>query len=785
MSLLRERLRLVIRGMVQGVGFRPFVYRLATRMKLSGWVQNSAGGVWVEAEGPHADLESFLLGIEQEKPPRAFIHSLEPSFLMSVGYQNFEIRPSAEGEKTALVMPDIATCSDCINDIFDPKGSRYGYPFTNCTNCGPRFSIIEALPYDRKNTAMKYFSMCAKCQDEYDDPENRRFHAEPNACPACGPHLELWNSDGDRLNSFYQGFEEAVDAIEYGKIVAVKGLGGFHLVVNATHEDSVRRLRERKHREGKPFALMFPDVNSVREECELSPLEERLLVSPEAPIVLLRRKRLNSRTAVVPSVAPNNPYLGVMLPYTPLHHLILRELRVPIVATSGNLAEEPIVTDEKEALHRLKGIADLFLVHNRPIIRHVDDSIVRVMMGRELVLRRARGFAPLPVLTKEHSSAILAVGAQLKNTIAQSVGNRVFVSQHIGDLENEKAFSAFKRTIDSFRRLYDLKPATIGCDLHPNYNSTQFAEQSNLSLIRIQHHYAHILSCMAENELEAPVFGVAWDGTGLGTDGTIWGGEFLRINEDSFERIGHLRNFRLPGSELAVKEPRRSAIGLLYELLGEEMFERKDFLPFTTFTPAELGVLKKMLEKQINTPIASSAGRLFDAVSSIIGLCHQTRFEGQAATELEFALEGVETDEMYTFRQVNLKVLRSANKFSSKRFSGGHVLDWGPTVFEILKDVQKGVSKSIISAKFHNTAVEMIVEMASSAGLENVVLSGGCFQNKYLLERSITRLRETGFNPVWHQRIPPNDGGIALGQIMGAYRMLKQNESLTDPAKGS
>ena len=496
---LSGRLKLTVRGAVQGVGFRPFIYRLATGAGLAGWVNNSPQGVFIEVEGPRPALETFLLRLESERPPRSSIQSLEASWLDPVGYAAFEIRQSeVGGAKTALVLPDIATCPDCLAEIFDPHNRRYGYPFTNCTNCGPRFSIIESLPYDRANTSMKRFLMCPQCQAEYNDPLDRRFHAQPNACPACGPQLELWDRKGKPLPAPARGAPPvaseasreallaAAEAIRQGQIVAVKGLGGFHLMVAAHNDEAVRRLRELKHREEKPFALMFPSLPAVKAACEVSPLEERLLRSPEAPIVLLRlhASRITHHvSALSSSLAPGNPNLGVMLPYTPLHHLLMSALGFPVVATSGNLSDEPICTDEHEALERLGGIADLFLVHNRPIVRHVDDSIARVMMGRELVLRRARGYAPLPIQLPPSighrpwaiGDSVLAVGAHLKNTVALSVGRQVFISQHIGDLETAQSFDAFRRVIADFQNLYESQPAIIAADAHPDYLSTKYA----------------------------------------------------------------------------------------------------------------------------------------------------------------------------------------------------------------------------------------------------------------------------------------------------------------------
>jgi hydrogenase maturation protein HypF len=744
------RIRLVIRGAVQGVGFRPFIYRLATELGLKGWVLNSAQGVFIEVEGLPETLQQFVRRVESDKPPRAFIQSLEQSILDPVGYTTFEIRHSEEsGEKVALILPDIATCPDCLREIFDPADRRYLYPFTNCTNCGPRYSIIEALPYDRPNTTMKAFTMCPKCREEFENPADRRFHAQPNACPECGPHLELWDEQGHCLARHHEALLRAAEAIREGCIVAVKGLGGFHLMVDARSDSAVRRLRERKRREEKPFALMYPSMEQVMAHCHVNEAEARLLRSPESPIVLMRRK---TEETVAPAVAPNNPYLGVMLPYTPLHHLLMHELGFPVVATSGNLSDEPICTDEREALNRLAGIADLFLVHNRPIARHVDDSVVRVLLGRELVLRRARGYAPLPVLVKQPLPPLLAVGAHLKNTVALSVGNQVFISQHIGDLETPQALEAFHRVIADVKELWEHQPQAVACDMHPDYLSTQAAYKMGIPVVPVQHHVAHILSCMAENELEPPVLGISWDGTGYGTDGTIWGGEFLLIHEGGWQRVAHLRPFRLPGGDRAIKEPRRSALGVLYERYGEQAFQ----MLRSIFTEHERIALLQMLLRGINAPVTTSAGRLFDAVASLVGLRHTVNFEGQAAMELEFQVHGVTSDESYPF----------AVDHSSS--DAPVILDWRPMLPELLLDVAAGVPVGWISVRFHNMLVEMMVAVAKRAGVECVALSGGCFQNAYLTERAVQRLREEGFRPYWHQRVPPNDGGIALGQIVAA-----------------
>jgi hydrogenase maturation protein HypF len=747
----RRRLRLVIRGAVQGVGFRPFVFRLAEELRLDGWVINSAQGVFVEVEGPPPVLETFLARVRFDPPPRASIQSLEQSILDPVGYTGFEIRKSDDtGDKTVAVLPDIATCAECVREIFDAGNRRHRYPFTNCTNCGPRFSIIEALPYDRTNTTMKAFEMCPECLREYEDPRNRRFHAQPNACPACGPRLELWDTAGSAVASREEALRRAADAVRGGSILALKGLGGFHLVVDARDDAAVRRLRERKRRDEKPLALMYPSLERLRRDCVVSSAEQGILLSPEAPIVLLEARRAS---AIAPSVAPGNPNIGAMLPYTPLHHLLLRELGFPVVATSGNLSEEPICTSETEALARLGSIADLFLVHDRPIARHVDDSVVRVVAGRRLVLRRARGYAPLPIVLRGAGAkrTTLAVGAHLKNAVALAVGRDVIVSQHIGDMSTEAAFGAFEKITGDLERLYDAAPDRVVCDAHPDYRTTRFAESISPRPRKIQHHIAHVFSCMAENEIEPPVFGVSWDGTGYGTDGTVWGGEFFRVTASAVERAGHLRTFLLPGGEQAVREPRRSAIGVLYEIMGEAAFRLDKLPPILAFSNQERRILLAVLGKEINSPRTSSAGRLFDAVSSILGVRQITNHEGQAAMELEFALAGVETDEDYPFDLM--------------RKDGLVIADWESAVRAILSDLGAGLPVGSISAKFHNTLARVIVKTALESGERRVVLTGGCFQNRYLTEKTVSRLEGAGLLPYWHQRIPPNDGGIALGEI--------------------
>jgi len=767
-----ERRRLLIQGAVQGVGFRPFVYRLAAEMGIWGWVSNSAQGVLIEAEATGSQLDAFQAQVEAQKPPHSLIQRIVVEAIPTTGETTFEIRESnTGGKRSTIILPDLGTCPDCLREIFDPANRRHRYPFTNCTHCGPRYSIIESLPYDRPNTTMRTFVMCEQCRAEYENPLDRRFHAQPNACPDCGPQLSLWDSSGRETAVRDEALLAAAEAIRGGKVVALKGIGGFQLLVDARNPGAVLRLRERKQRPDKPFAVMIPRLEQVKTICEVSDVEEKLLLSSESPIVLLRRANAELCCA---EIAPGNPNIGAMLPYTPLHHLLMAELGFPVVATSGNLSGEPICTDEQEALTRLSGIADCYLVHNRPVARPVDDSVTRVMAGAECILRRARGYAPLPIELPDAMPVMIAAGAHLKNTVAVSVGRQVFVSQHIGDLEAPEAVSAFRHVLKDLQALYEQPPEMIACDLHPDYRSTQMAQelaqQYQKPLVRVQHHYAHVLACMAENQLTAPVLGVAWDGTGYGADGTIWGGEFLLVGEDSFERCAYLHPFRLPGGEQAIREPRRIALGLLLEMYADDLPE----LSRLGFSTSELTLIKGALARGINAPLTSSMGRLFDAVSALVGLRQCVSFEGQAAMELEFACDGVNTDRCYP--------INVAHVTTGKAPAAG-IIEWQPVIAGILGDLAAGISAGEIAAAFHNTMIEIIVRLAAQAQVEQVVLSGGCFQNKRLLEGSIYRLQKAGFRPSWSQKIPLNDGGIALGQIVAARR--EYSRRLQDVSRSS
>jgi len=723
------RARVALGGTVQGVGFRPFVYRLAKELELAGWVSNSSSGLVVEVEGPPERVDRFLERLEAEMPTAAVVLTRETSQLAPAGFRGFEIRPSDENAATiAGVLPDLATCPECLAEIYDPSDRRSGYAFTNCTLCGPRYTIIEDIPYDRPRTTMRGFAMCPECQREYTDPADRRFHAQPIACPRCGP--KLWTeTPGDPI-------EQAARVIQTGGIVAMKGIGGFQLLVDARQPDAVARLRQRKRREEKPLALMMASLEMGREYCHVTTAEERLLTSRAAPIVLLRP---NGKPGIAANVAGSSPYLGVMLPYSPLHHLLMRECPFPIVATSGNLSDEPMATSNEEARTRLGEIADLFVMHDRPIARPCDDSVARVVRGRESVMRRARGFAPLPVFVGRDLPAVLAVGGHLKNTVAIAVGQQVFLSQHVGDLDTPEARNAFERAIEDLCRLYRFEPQMVACDLHPDYASTRWALKSGLPVVEIQHHQAHAAACAAENGINGRYLGVAWDGTGYGTDGLIWGGEFFLADGAQFERIAHLRPFRLPGGDAAVKQGWRSAASVQLAALGPDAVPDRP----------ERSVVLQMIGRGINAPWTTSAGRLFDAVASMAGVAHESHFEGQAAMLLERQIGELASDDCYPLREG----------------------DWGPLIEAVHRDVGRGEAVARIAARFHNALANWIVSVAEHAGERRVALSGGVFQNGYLVERTAALLEARGFQVYTHQRVPPNDGGIALGQaVIAALR---------------
>lgn len=739
LSLRIERLRIVLQGAVQGVGFRPTVYRLAEKMRLAGWVRNTEAGLEIEIEGDAEQVEAFLQQLRAATPPAAVIASEETFRVAPSGSFGFEILPSAAETavgkpKRAAVLPDIASCSECLAEILDPQNRRFGYPFTNCTQCGPRYTIVLDIPYDRCHTTMKEFPLCPECRREYGSLLDRRFHAQPNACASCGP--QLWLSPAG-MNSGKHLFDRIVDALTHGKIVAMKGIGGFHLLVDARNSAAVVRLRERKQREHKPFAMLMPTVECVRRYCEVDGEEETLLRSAAAPIVLLRPTGAGD---LAPEVAGESSRLGMMLPSSPLQHLLMAYHPFPLVATSGNFAGEPIAIGNDEALDRLKDVADLFVLHDRPIARTCDDSVVR-SDDRFQILRRARGYVPLPIQVPCELRPVLAVGGHLKNTVAIGFGQQVWLSQHIGDLDSAESRDCFERTIGDLCKLYRFKPELIVSDLHPDYAPTRWAQRysklQGLPLVQVQHHQAHVAACAAENGLNEPYLGVAWDGAGAGLDRTIWGGEFFVADGNGFERISSLRPFALPGGEAAMRDCSRPAAGLLWKTLGPYGARK--------VITAEVAA---MLEYRINAPKTSSVGRLFDAVAYLSGAAKRNNFEGQAAMNLERSIGPTRTDAAY------------------KIIAANQVGDWSSLIEEVQSDRADGVNPGMISAKFHNALVNWILAVARSTPLRNVVLSGGVFQNSYLTRHSRRLLEADGFTVFTHRQVPANDGGLALGQAV-------------------
>ena len=751
--------RISVRGVVQGVGFRPFVYRLAHEHNLKGWVRNTSEKVEIEVEGEEESLSAFLTDLESKAPPMARLEHLKATFRSPKGYTAFEICESLSRKgKYQLVSPDIATCEDCRREIFQPGDRRFGYPFTNCTNCGPRFTIIEDIPYDRPRTTMREFQMCPRCQQEYDDPLDRRFHAQPDACPRCGPGLELVDDDGTTVGCD-DVIEKASDLLKEGKVLAIRGLGGFLLACDATSTEAVDLLRTRKTRPSKPLAVMMRTLEEIEKHCLLSPEERELLQSPQCPIVLLRWKQHSS--GVCPAVAPNLKYLGVMLPYTPLHHLMLAAVGIPLVMTSGNLSEEPIARDNEEALNRLGGIADYFLLHNRGIHARYDDSVYMVEDNRPQAIRRARGYAPYPISLPFRSKQILACGAEEKNTFCLTRDEHAFVSQHIGDMENEETLEHFENTIELYKKLFRVEPETIAHDMHPEYLSTKYAlslgAEQGLKLVPVQHHHAHIVSCLVENKIEGPVIGVAFDGTGYGNDGTIWGGEFLLADWHGFRRAGHLEYVPLVGGAAAIKKPYRMALSYLYSLLGEDC--SLEGLPVGRLNPDEVEIIKQQLKRGINCPLTSSAGRLFDAVSALAGVRGEIDYQAQAAIELEMlapdAAPGLEP-EPYPFtitENGGVRTVRLAELFSA-----------------VTQDIRSQLPVEIISLKFHNTVAGIITRMcrliSEDTGITQVALSGGVFQNRLLLRLTTSALKKEAFSVLTHHLVPCNDGGISLGQAV-------------------
>ena len=769
--------RIHITGIVQGVGFRPFVYNLAVSLNLKGWVKNTSAGVDIEVDGDKETLDVFLQKLRNDAPPLSRIDNFSASFGPGNGFTQFDIIHS-ESVSGAFqpISPDVAICNDCLRELFDPTDRRYRYPFINCTNCGPRFTIIKDIPYDRPFTTMAGFKLCPDCEREYKDPTNRRFHAQPVACPVCGP--KIWLEVGATRESPLQNndaMEETQHLLAEGKIVAIKGLGGFHLACDATNANAVTELRTRKLRVDKPFALMMPDLETIETHCFVSDEEKALLTSPARPIVLLKKK---PESTIAEEVSPKQDWLGVMLPYTPLHYLLFSNHHSPIsalVLTSGNLSEEPIATDNAEARERLSNLADAFLMHDRDIHVRCDDSVVRVFETSTLgngklvpnsqstdlpiyPLRRSRGYSPFPVKLPFEVPPLLATGSELKNTFCLTNGNYAFLSHHIGDMENYETLKSFEQGVEHFERLFRVKPVAIAHDMHPNYLATRYAleraERENLPTFNIQHHYAHVAACMAEHGLSEPVIGVSFDGTGYGDDGAIWGGEFLVADYKSYQRAAHLEYFPLPGGDAAIKKPARTALALLWSL-GMEWDDALESVK--EFCAEDQVTLRVQLEKKINTPMTSSMGRLFDAVSALAGVRQKVNYEGQAAIEFEAMADSAEAGH-YAFGVESGQV----------RVRGA--------VEALVKDVMAGVPTSKISARFHHGLAEAVREtvqrISGGTSIRSVVLSGGVWQNLTLLRRTLSLLRESDFEVYIHREVPANDGGLSLGQAaIAAFRL--------------
>lgn len=739
-SKLYSRFHLEVSGAVQGVGFRPFVFRLAETLRLAGQVQNTQRGAAVEIEGPPDVLNEFTRCL-REAPPPIRVQRILQRAMSPLGENRFVIAGSRQ-QAMAGTMPsvpvDTTMCGGCGHDLFDPTNRRYRYPFTACAECGPRFSVMEGVPYDRERTTLRGFPLCSVCQAEYANPHDRRFHAQAMCCPDCGPQVELWTAHGRTIALKDAAMRLAAEAVQDGKILALKGVGGFHLVADARNTEVVAELRRRKNREEKPFAVMAAESaiwGSVSEE------ERQLLHSPEGPIVLLRH---SPGSMIAPNVAPGNPSLGVFLPTTPLHALLLSDLKFPVVATSGNRTDEPICIDEYEAVKRLAGIADFFLVHDRPIVRPVEDSVARVIEGETILLRRARGYAPATLNFREGGLTVLALGGHMKNSVALAQNESVVVGSHGGDLDTPTAVDAFYRGTEDLPRFHGARPDVLAVDCHPDYASTRYAQTRPEPVRYVQHHHAHFSACLAEHELDGPALGIVWDGAGWGPDGTVWGGEFLRGGRKSVQRFSYFRPFPLPGGDVAARDPRRSALGILYELKGSKAFD--EAIVKSWFSGKERDLLARSLERKGGSVKTSSVGRLFDGVSALLGVRTLSTFEGQAAMDLEFAAE--DDHGSYPF------------------LLQGHplVVDWGPVLDALLEDHRKGISVGRLSCRFHRAMVDILLAVALRAGEKRVVLSGGCFQNVRLLLGACRCLSSMGFHVLTSRRVPTNDGGLAVGQ---------------------
>ncbi|MCP3943916.1 MAG: carbamoyltransferase HypF [Desulfobacteraceae bacterium] len=756
--------RLEISGVVQGVGFRPFLFGLARIHDLMGQVSNTAGGVLVLVEGPRDALDCFARDI-LEKPPRlSRITGIKSQDIPVQGFSSFKIVKSGETRlKNTLISPDVSICADCLAEMKNPKDRRFEYPFINCTNCGPRYTIIQDVPYDRPKTSMKHFQMCGDCQKEYDTPLDRRFHAQPNACPVCGPRVYLTDNKGNKLDKGPEdALVQAANFLKQGKILAVKGLGGFHLAVDAGNTRSVATLRQKKQRPDKPLALMAGAASMLSDYVYLDEKENKLLHSFHRPIVLLEKKKED--TGLCPSLSPGNNNLGVMLPYTPLHYLLLEKGPDILVMTSGNRPGEPLAINNEDALDAFAHIADYFLFHDRDIYFGADDSITRIQAGKQRFIRRSRGYAPLPINLHRELPPVLGCGAGLKSTICLTRNRNAFLSQHIGDLDNPKVYQFYTRTIDHMKKILGIEPVLVAHDLHPGYMSTDYAKSlKNPGLIHVpvQHHHAHAVSCMAENHIDEPVIGLTLDGTGLGTDGHIWGGEILICTPEKFLRKAQLSYFPMPGGDAAILEPWRMAAAILFKAYGSGFLDLD--IPFIkSIDPQKLSFLCQMMEKNLNSPLTSSVGRLFDAVSSLLGICHGISYESQAAMELEAVAANLkpETNMAYSFNLIE----------TQKKGLPYYEVDMMPCIREIVKQLQQRASPENICHGFQVTLVDAFVAAAFrvgfDTGIKKIVLSGGVFNNNFVLKHSVLKLEKKGFTVYSHTQVPTGDGGLCLGQVL-------------------
>ncbi|MFC1569174.1 carbamoyltransferase HypF [bacterium] len=765
---MSRRKQINIDGVVQGVGFRPFIYRLAKAHTLSGFVSNTPEGVLVEVEGKESDLNAFIQQVRHSPPIRSQITELHIFDIPIHQDSEFKILQSPTSlHRSTLISPDIATCDECVKELTDPSNRRFQYPFINCTDCGPRYTIIQDVPYDRPKTTMKSFTMCPECQKEYEDPTNRRFHAQPNACSICGPRVWLADSSGEEIPDVHP-IPQAIQFLKQGKILAIKGLGGFHLTCDASNDHVVQLLRQRKHREEKSLAVMVKNIKSLRQIAVVSDLEKTVLLSSERPIVLLRKKPTFSLSEYV---APHNPYIGVMLPYTPLHHLLMDGPLNALIMTSGNLSEEPIAYTNRDASERLNNIADYYLFHDRDIYIRNDDSVISVIDDQMRFIRRSRGYAPMPVFIPDTNRCVLAVGGELKNTISLLKNDRVFLSHHIGDLENAETLTSFEQAVQHLIKILDIEPKLIAHDLHPDYLSSQWALKQSLPKIGIQHHHAHIVSCMSENGYSKPVIGLALDGTGYGTDGNLWGGEVIVSDFKSFERVAHLEYRSMPGGSLVIKEPWRMALSYLYSMQDQDRLEIESWgdhlltLPaFNKISRDKIFTVIQMIHQNINCPFTSSLGRLFDAVSFITGICENTTFEGQPAMLLEQAMQNPYAKDM---------IYPNAFEFESHK----NPIQINPNhLFQcILEDINDKIPVSKISFRFHCSIVDLFVRLSlivsEKTGIQTIALSGGCFQNRFLLSRLSNVLIKEGLSVISHHHTPCNDGGLSLGQAVIASNL--------------